>query len=58
MAAALTSTLLKYHIALKLETISDKEAEMSHEMFAAQIEARLGSGRMQFRKRSRHERLE
>jgi len=44
MAAALTSTLLKYHIALKLEMILDKEAKISHEMFAAQIEARLGSG--------------
>ena len=43
-SAALTSTLLKYHVALKLESILDKEAKISHEMFAAQVEARLGSG--------------
>lgn len=44
MAAALTSTLLKYHVALKLESILDKESKITHDMFAAQIEARLGSG--------------
>lgn len=43
-SAALTSTLLKYHVAPKLESILDKEAKISHEMFAAQVEARLGSG--------------
>ena len=44
MAAALASTLLKYHITLKLETILDKEAKISHEICAVQIQARLGSG--------------
>ena len=29
---------------MKLESILDKEAEITHDMFAAQIEARLGSG--------------
>jgi nucleosome binding factor SPN SPT16 subunit len=43
-AARLTSTLLKYHVAPKLESILDKEAKISHDTFAAQIEARLGSG--------------
>lgn len=43
-AAVLTSTLLKYHIAPKLESILDKESVITHDMFAAQIEARLGSG--------------
>jgi len=43
-SAALTSTLLKYHVALKLESILDKEAKISHDTFAAQVEARLGSG--------------
>lgn len=43
-AANLTSTLLTHYIATKLETILDKEAKISHEQFAAQIEARLGSG--------------
>jgi hypothetical protein len=43
-SAALTSTLLKYHVALKLESILDKETKISHAMFAAQVEARLGSG--------------
>lgn len=43
-AAVLTSTLLKYNVALKLESILDKEAKITHDMFAAQIEARLGSG--------------
>ncbi|RDB21018.1 FACT complex subunit SPT16 [Hypsizygus marmoreus] len=43
-AANLTSTLLKHHVALKLESILDKEAKITHEMLAAQIEARLGSG--------------
>lgn len=44
MAANLTSTLLKYHVAPKLESILDKEAKITHDMFAAQIETRLGSG--------------
>ncbi|KDQ60609.1 hypothetical protein JAAARDRAFT_31568 [Jaapia argillacea MUCL 33604] len=43
-AANLSSTLLAHHIAIKLETILDKEAKISHEQFAAQIEMRLGSG--------------
>ncbi|KAG6909830.1 hypothetical protein DXG01_015103 [Tephrocybe rancida] len=43
-AAALTSTLLKHHVAPKLESILDKEAKITHDMLAAQIEARLGSG--------------
>lgn len=43
-AAALTSTLLIHYIAVKLETILDKEGKISHEQFATQIEARLGSG--------------
>ena len=29
---------------MKLESILDKEAEITHDMLAAQIEARLGSG--------------
>ena len=40
----MTSALLTHYIAVKLETISDKEAKISHEQFAGQIEARLGSG--------------
>lgn len=44
MACNLTSTLLNNHIAPKLETILDREAKITHEVFAAQIEARLGSG--------------
>ncbi|KAJ7197220.1 FACT complex subunit SPT16 [Mycena pura] len=44
IAGALTSTLLKYYVADKLESILDKESKISHEMLAAQIEARLGSG--------------
>ncbi|KAH7919903.1 FACT complex subunit SPT16 [Leucogyrophana mollusca] len=43
-AANLTSTLLVHHIVLKLEMILDKEAKITHEVFSAQIEARLGSG--------------
>lgn len=43
-AAALTSTLLKNYVADRLESILDKESKVSHEMIAAQIEARLGSG--------------
>lgn len=35
---------MNHHIAPKLEIILDKEAKISHEDFAAQIEARLGSG--------------
>jgi nucleosome binding factor SPN SPT16 subunit len=31
-------------VAVKLETILDRETKISHEQFAAQIEARLGSG--------------
>ncbi|KAF8630400.1 hypothetical protein AX15_002953 [Amanita polypyramis BW_CC] len=43
-AANLTSTLLKYHVSPKLESILDREAKVTHEAFSAQIEARLGSG--------------
>ncbi|KII88934.1 hypothetical protein PLICRDRAFT_175186 [Plicaturopsis crispa FD-325 SS-3] len=43
-AANLTSTILQHYIAAKLEVILDQEAKISHEQFAAQIEARLGSG--------------
>ncbi|KAG6874314.1 hypothetical protein C0995_001539 [Termitomyces sp. Mi166 len=43
-AAALTCTLLKHHVAPKLEAILDKESKITHDMLAAQIEARLGSG--------------
>ncbi|KAI0928386.1 hypothetical protein AcW1_005644 [Taiwanofungus camphoratus] len=43
-ASNLTSTLLAYHIVLKLETILDREAKISHEAFAGQIETRLGYG--------------
>ncbi|KAL0947324.1 hypothetical protein HGRIS_013443 [Hohenbuehelia grisea] len=43
IASNLTSTLLKHHVAVKLETILDKEAKISHENFSAQIESRLGS---------------
>jgi hypothetical protein len=43
-AANLTSTLLAHYIAVKLETILDKEGKITHEQFAGQIEARLGSG--------------
>lgn len=44
IAANLTSTLLKHHVAPRLESILDKESKISHDMLAAQIEARLGSG--------------
>ncbi|CCM03865.1 uncharacterized protein FIBRA_06015 [Fibroporia radiculosa] len=43
-AANLTSTLLAHHVVLKLETILDREAKISHEAFATQIESRLGYG--------------
>ncbi|KIP09266.1 hypothetical protein PHLGIDRAFT_103069 [Phlebiopsis gigantea 11061_1 CR5-6] len=43
-AANMTSTLLAHHVAVKLETILDREAKISHEAFAGQIEARLGYG--------------
>ncbi|RXW24869.1 hypothetical protein EST38_g943 [Candolleomyces aberdarensis] len=43
-AATLTSTLLKHHVAPKLESILDRESKISHEMLSVQIEARLGSG--------------
>jgi nucleosome binding factor SPN SPT16 subunit len=42
--ADLTSTLLTHHIAVKLEAILDREAKITHDAFAAQIEMRLGSG--------------
>ncbi|KAF8163125.1 FACT complex subunit SPT16 [Crassisporium funariophilum] len=44
IAASLTSTLLKHHVAPKLESILDKESKVTHDMLAAQIETRLGSG--------------
>ncbi|OCB84155.1 FACT complex subunit SPT16 [Sanghuangporus baumii] len=44
IASNLTSTLMNHHIAPKLETILDRESKITHETFAAQIEARLGSG--------------
>lgn len=40
----MTSTLLKYLVAPKLESILDKESKITHDMLAAQIESRLGSG--------------
>ncbi|KAI0273829.1 FACT complex subunit SPT16 [Gloeopeniophorella convolvens] len=43
-ASNLTVTLLTHYVALKLETILDRETKISHEQFATQIEARLGSG--------------
>ncbi|KAG6854966.1 hypothetical protein C0991_009789 [Blastosporella zonata] len=43
-AAALTSTLLKHHVLPRLEAILDKESKITHDLLAAQIEARLGSG--------------
>ena len=43
-AANMTSTLLAHHVAVKLETNLDREAKISHEAFAGQIEARLGYG--------------
>jgi len=43
MAGNLTRTLLQHHIALKLETIVDRQTKISHEGFAALIEGRLGS---------------
>jgi nucleosome binding factor SPN SPT16 subunit len=44
VAATLTSTLLKHHVAPKLESILDKESKITHEMLSVQIETRLGSG--------------
>ncbi|KAI0721606.1 FACT complex subunit SPT16 [Cerioporus squamosus] len=43
-AANLTSTLLAHYVAPKLETILDREAKISHDAFAGQIEARIGYG--------------
>ncbi|KAI0646896.1 FACT complex subunit SPT16 [Trametes meyenii] len=43
-ASNLTSTLLAHYVAPKLETILDREAKISHEAFATQIEARIGYG--------------
>lgn len=43
-AANLTSTLLIHHIMVKLETILDKEAKITHDQFASQIELRIGTG--------------
>ncbi|KAH9946256.1 FACT complex subunit SPT16 [Epithele typhae] len=41
-ATSITSTLLAHYVAPKLETILDREAKISHEAFAAQIEGRIG----------------
>ena len=38
------SVLLTHYITVKLETILDREAKISHEQFAGQIKTRLGSG--------------
>ncbi|GJJ12499.1 hypothetical protein Clacol_006742 [Clathrus columnatus] len=43
-AANLSSTLLTHHVAVKLEQILDKETKITHQSFADQIEARIGSG--------------
>ena len=43
MAGNLTKALLQHHIAPKLETIVDRQTKISHEGFAALIEARLGT---------------
>ncbi|TFK67901.1 FACT complex subunit SPT16 [Pluteus cervinus] len=43
-AATLTSTLLKHYVASQLESILDKATKVSHETFAARVEARIGSG--------------
>ncbi|KZT03503.1 FACT complex subunit SPT16 [Laetiporus sulphureus 93-53] len=43
-AANLTSTLLAHHVVLKLETILDREAKITHDALSAQIESRLGYG--------------
>ncbi|KAI6036867.1 FACT complex subunit SPT16 [Pisolithus microcarpus] len=43
-AASLTSTLLIHHVMVKLETILDKEAKITHDQFASQIEFRIGTG--------------
>lgn len=44
MSAKLTSTLFKNFVVTKLETILDREAKVSHQQLATQIETRLGSG--------------
>lgn len=43
-AGSITSTLLAHYVGPKLETILDREAKISHEAFANQIEGRLGYG--------------
>ena len=44
ITAQLSSTLLSYQVAPKLELILDKESKISHESLSTQIEACLGSG--------------
>jgi hypothetical protein len=44
IAANLTSTLLTYNVAVKLEQILDRETKITHEQFASQVEGRLGYG--------------
>ncbi|TFL07405.1 FACT complex subunit SPT16 [Pterulicium gracile] len=44
VSAKLTSTLFKNFVVTKLETILDREAKVSHQQLATQIETRLGSG--------------
>ncbi|ESK83469.1 fact complex subunit spt16 [Moniliophthora roreri MCA 2997] len=43
-AADLTSTLLRHHVAPRLESILDRESKISHAHLSAQIESKLGSG--------------
>ncbi|KAH8108126.1 FACT complex subunit SPT16 [Cristinia sonorae] len=43
-AAALTSTLLVNYVTTRLETILDRETNITHEQFATQIEGKLGYG--------------
>lgn len=44
IASKLTSTLFRQFVVLKLEGILDRELKITHQHFATQIEARLGSG--------------
>lgn len=43
-ATNLTSTLLKHYVASQLESILDRGTQVSHEIFATRVEARIGSG--------------
>ncbi|KAJ6488648.1 FACT complex subunit SPT16 [Mycena vitilis] len=44
LAGVITSTLLKFYVTDRLESILDKESKITHDSLSAQIEARLGSG--------------